>query len=146
MEDTGFNNDLYKKNNNIFEIKVPKGKIQETIENLQKSNITKEYLDECKDLLEKYKKPQEKIKGEFTKVSKKIFTVSLPIKNEKSITLIDENDFFIKILQIRGCVRIEGTDILGEYDVIFDIKRNNSSDEIIIKEIDEIVKSFKFSK
>lgn len=44
-------------NSNIFEFEVPKGKLKEVLERFNKPGLTKEYLDECNKIADKYKKP-----------------------------------------------------------------------------------------
>lgn len=44
-------------NSNIFEFEVSKGKLKEVLERFNKPGLTKEYLDECNKIAEKYRKP-----------------------------------------------------------------------------------------
>lgn len=46
----------------IYEFEVPKGKLKEALERLNKPGLTKEYLDECNEIADKYKKPLKKVK------------------------------------------------------------------------------------
>lgn len=45
---------------NVFEIIVPKGKLQETLDRINKPTMTKEDIEECKRVAEMYKKPEKK--------------------------------------------------------------------------------------
>ena len=78
----------------------------------------------------------------MTKLRKKVFTITLPKDKNGSYQLLKDEDLFIStILEIQGCLEVQGMQrakLTGTYDIVFDVEKVGHNDSEVIALIDNI--------
>lgn len=84
----------------------------------------------------------------LTNLAGKVFVLSLPSKEENKDyckLLKDDEKFMSKVLEIEGCMEVEGPNITGCFAITFDVFDCPYSDNEIIEMIDTITNNIGFT-
>lgn len=80
-----------------------------------------------------------------TRLVGKIFIFNLPVKEDNfCISLKNNEEFISKVMDITGCIEIQGLDITGAYTITFSVEETPFTDKDIIEKINSIANKIGF--